>query len=371
MEDIVTYLLYRHDITMKEKEFNEVDALVLSLLAYITWEEIGINKETVVPLTLACQKYQDYFKEQGNKDTYIFSQRILEVLDKVKDARRYRDIILSRYVILDDCDNITQFAAMTFELEENTKFVAYRGTDRTILGWKENVKLLYSPAIHGHVLASEYLKEVPKSKGLFKKTKLYLGGHSKGAHLAMVAAIMDSDDHHYIQKVFSFDGPGFLPEFYHDKDLASILPKITNYVPECSVIGRMLEHKEKIKVIASYAPGLRQHDATSWKCKVDSFEYLSSFSVESEELLVSFHQLVLTKDSETRKRLMDSLSLWLDTMEMKTLSDMKSLNINKGIQGLVGFTNLQSDERKFMFELAGMLVEQAADILMIKNNTNK
>lgn len=366
MENIVTYLLYRHDITFKEREFNEIDALVLSLLSYITWEEINIHEKSRVSLVQACQQYQDYFRKDGDKDTYIFAQRILDVLDKVKHAKRYENIFLSRYVLINDHEEITQFAAMTYELDSNTKFIAYRGTDRSILGWKENVKLLYSPAIASHELAIQYLKDVPKTKGFFKQTKLYVGGHSKGGHLAMASAIGDNSSHDLIEQVYCFDGPGFLQEFYEGKSLSTIIPKITNYVPESSIFGRMLEHKEKMKIVHGYDSGLKQHDATSWKCKVDTFDYCLSFNKESEDISLQFQSLILTKDLETRKRLLDSISLWIDTLDMTTLSDIKTMNFNQGLQGVLALTSLQSDERKFMFHLASALMDQATNIFVVK-----
>lgn len=366
MENIVTYLLYRHDITFKQKEFNEVDALVLSLLSYITWQEIGIKQDARISLVGACQKYQDYFKKAGDKDTYIFAQRILDVLDKVKHARRYEDVVLSNYVVYDDENTLTQFAAMTFELDSNTKFIAFRGTDRSILGWKENVKMLHSATIESHQYATNYLESIQKTKGMFKQTILYVAGHSKGGHLAMASAINASSCHPYIKQVYCFDGPGFLSEFYQGKSLNTIIDKITNFVPECSVFGRMLEHREKMKIVHGYDQGLRQHDATSWKCLVDSFDYCKVFSNESDELLGQFNQLVMEKDITTRKRMMDSLCLWIDTMDMKTLSDVKTLNFDKMFQGVLGLTSLQPDERRFMFHLATVLVEQANNIFLVK-----
>ena len=153
-------------------------------------------------------------------------------------------------------DEQFQFAALEVVLDDGTSYIAYRGTDDTIVGWKEDFQLS-AGVVPAQRKAADYLNEVAGNS----MRKLWVGGHSKGGNLAVYAAAMcEPNVQERIEVVYCNDGPGFLGTFLTTSGFQRILPKIQRFVPEASVIGMILEHGDEPTVISSSQKGILQHD---------------------------------------------------------------------------------------------------------------
>lgn len=73
-------------------------------------------------------------------------------------------------------DQQTQFAALTFRLPDGTLYLAFRGTDDTLVGWKECFAMSYAFPVPAQALAQDYLVQAAQ-----RPRRLRVGGHSKGA----------------------------------------------------------------------------------------------------------------------------------------------------------------------------------------------
>lgn len=153
-----------------------------------------------------------------------------------------------------------QFAAMEIVLEDGTSYVSFRGTDDTIIGWKEDFNLS-TGVVPAQKRAIEYLQKISEhTDGMLR-----VGGHSKGGNLAIYGSVMCKSAHEKILEIYSNDGPGFSREFQELPETKEMMPKIIRIIPEYSIIGTLLEHEKEPVIVASSSKGLLQHDAFSWE----------------------------------------------------------------------------------------------------------
>ena len=56
---------------------------------------------------------------------------------------RFGSLKLNYYMNVVNEDKEAQFSAITYVLEDKNVFIAYRGTDATLIGWKEDLNLAF------------------------------------------------------------------------------------------------------------------------------------------------------------------------------------------------------------------------------------
>lgn len=374
MKNILNYINWRKDLSFKERAFNVVDALILAELSYVEWE--NIVKDKPIRIGTACNQYLKMNNEEEMSRKYAYSSKIPLLIEALQNTVRYNSIKMKNYESVFDVENEVQYAAITYVLPDGTLYVAYRGTDSSMIGWKEDMKMTYQDEIPSYHLAQEYLRNVfndlePETSffGFRSKMvypKLYVGGHSKGGNLAMNAGICVKEMQEHITEILNFDGPGFRKSFYEKYDLSNILPKITTYLPESSIIGRLLDHKEKQVIFDAYESGLSQHDSFCWQVKVDGFELVDKFSKESDDTNVYVDQMLMSKPVEQRKIFIELVFSIFDKLDINSVNDLSEFGLKQGFNGIKELSALSSDERKFILEVMHFLWIQTKSILFTK-----
>lgn len=377
MDTILKYLKWRGDISFKERSFNEVDALLCALLGYVEWDQI-VDKEAVL-LKDACKKYYQLYTKEKMLETYAYAPMIASMIEVLQDTPRYNTVTLKKYKAVFDTKKDVQFAAVTITLPDNSIYISYRGTDSSLLGWKEDFEMLYEDTISSQKLALEYLQEVyfdvfAKKNFLvrkFNKRNIYIGGHSKGANIAMYSAICCKEMQPYISHVYSFDGPGFSKAFYETHEYLGIIERITNFVPVSSIIGRLMEHKEKYVILDGYASGLQQHDGFYWKVNRDNFVKTDSFNMDSEKIHKYIVEVLSSKTKEETKAFITFIFKVLQDMKVNSITDFTDISLKAGIQGIKELSTMNQEERKFFFELSKFAFSQTKSILSVMTNKSK
>ena len=255
MANIFDYLKWRGDLTFSQDPPNAVDALVFSGLSYIRFPlEMEEN-----PVSLKAAS--DAFFAQEGYEACCRIQKDIELLDAASRTRRFGESRICMYRDLLIPEQDTQFAAMTFLMDDGSMFLAFRGTDNSLVGWKEDFNMTFQQTIPAQRLALQYAREV----ALEYLRPMRLGGHSKGGNLAVFAAARSSPSfQQQILEVYNHDGPGFTQYLMGDPGYVAMVPKIRTYIPQSSVIGMLLEHEEPYTVIRSKSIGLLQHDLYTW-----------------------------------------------------------------------------------------------------------
>lgn len=364
MENILDYVCLRKDIDFKMRPLNMVDILVLNNLSYVNWD--GIVDQDEISLPDACTKYLQMYDEQELQKQYSFSMNMPNLVKAIQKSMRYVDVKIKNYKKVYSDEDWIQFSAITIVLPDQTMIVSFGGTDGSITGWKENLIMTYKNDIPCQILAKEYLSNVidsiPETSfwfGLKKKKvypKIYVTGHSKGGNLAMYAYLKNLERNEHVTKVFSFDGSGFVGDFWKDYEDVS---KVTNYIPKGSIIGRLLNHKEDTKIMDACQSGLSQHDTFMWCVDVNDFVYMDKLSHESDDVVQEIDRLLLSRPVEERKHYTDLIGEFFDRMHIYTIADLSELSFKQALSGLKEIRQLNSEEIKFILEVIKLIVQQS------------
>lgn len=313
MANIFDYMKWR-DIELRKVEFNEIDNLILSRLAYFPFDNI-IKKDEEITLKEAYDRYK-----KMKKSGIILQKEDIDFFPILANSVRFGRIQLSNYVNKIDKIEEKQFSAITVILPDETLYVAYRGTDNTLIGWKEDFKMSFSDTVPAQIDAVKYLNKIAKKY----KNKIRVGGHSKGGNLAVYASAfcLKSAKEQIIQ-VYNNDGPGFNEKITDSQEYKSILNKVHTYIPQTSIIGRLLNHEEKTTILKSTQLGILQHDLYTWQVLGDKFVE-DKLTNSSEFIDKTITNWLLEVSPEQRSEFFDTLFEILQVTNAETFSEIST-----------------------------------------------
>lgn len=309
--------------TFSESDVNEVDALIFSWLSYYRLSEEVYKKDKFIPIKLKEIYTAKYFKEM----TYdIFdSESSVKLLSRIASSPRFRDVDIFYYVQNTDKTIEKQFSAMTFKIDKNKYVVAFRGTDHTFVGWKEDFNMSYISHVPAQIDAKKYLNNVSKKL----KGDYYVTGHSKGGNLAVYASAFSNDKvKSNIKTIFNFDGPSLNKTLINTDEYIGIIKKEKKYVPQSSVVGMCFEKTSKYHIIKSDAVGVFQHNPFSWEVVSKSLKTLKDSTFDSKMFKNGINALIDTLSEEELKLFTNTIyetveATDTDTVE-KFLENIKS-----------------------------------------------
>ncbi|MFQ6948276.1 MAG: Mbeg1-like protein [Blautia hansenii] len=310
--DIFDYLKWRGDLLFTQSEFNEIDALILSIFAYLDFSCVRENE------ILFFEDAVNYINQMPDKVKYngpnLIMRSVVELANIAVETERFHDMGVFGFTTkIDEVEEI-QFAAVTFILPDRTMFLSFRGTDNTLIGWKEDFNMCFVDGVPSQVAAVQYTENITRRLNM----PLRLGGHSKGGNLSIWASTHLSREYQKnILAIYSNDGPGFSEEFFQNDKYLNIREKIHSFVPESSIVGVLMEHDTYITICSSN-PSVLQHDPFSWLINRTQFVYdgkrtfsgkqfekvinswLHSMSIiEREELVEDIYNLVTSSNAKT------------------------------------------------------------------------
>ena len=306
MATINGYLDYNKNRSFKDFAFNEADILCLNELGYFCFEELDASIDFSKDVNLHEVLMPYVTGEKPFNHSFLVTEERVKLLQKVVASKRFVNLNLSDYVNDVDAEYERQFSAMVFTLPEiNHHQLVFRGTDDTMIGWKEDFKLTYVQEIPAHRAAVAYLE------AYFEKYagKVTVSGHSKGGNLALYAVAYVNDLlREQIEKVYMLDAPGLQEKGLESDGYKAIRERVTVIRPEESIVGIMLYNDIEPIVVKSNASGIMQHALTSWQ-----------FNEETGELILAERQTDLSQNLEkTFKQWMKELS----SQELKILFDI-------------------------------------------------
>lgn len=321
MANILDYLDWRGDLTLTAAPFNEVDNLILAELSFIDFNGIvpELTRRHGVPLSEASERYFAC----GKRSTLgvLVPPQVEELLRRAAKSRRFGAMRLLSAVSETDLVREMQFAAMTIELAERLLYVAYRGTDDTLVGWKEDFNMSFLSPVPGQREAVRYLERVARH---FPTARLLVGGHSKGGNFAVYSAIHVRESvQRRIIGVYNNDGPGFEGEVLGTKAHRRISDRIRTIVPQNDVVGMMMSHEERYSVVQSDQKALMQHDGFSWQVLGDSFVHLDEIGFGGRLMDHTLKSFAAALSHEQREQFVDALYDILTSGDAKTLSDLQ------------------------------------------------
>ena len=318
MGSMLDYLDWRGDISLSYSLFNDVDSLILSALSYVDFDGIvpapGAGE---ISLSEAAGAFFAAHTEEELAESKTLIAYAPYILKKVVGTVRFGDMKLRSYVNIVREEENLQFSALEFVTDDGVSFVSYRGTDDTIVGWKEDF-LMSCETVVADKYAVDYLNLIQRNK----TGRLRLGGHSKGGHLAIyAAALADPAITERIETVWSHDGPGFNEEFMKNEGLARITPKIRKFIPDTSVIGMLLENPTEPNIVVSNEKGVMQHAPLSWQILGASFVPAPGLSDAGQVFDDTFRSWIYSFDEEGRRAFIDDFFAVLEAPGYQTLTE--------------------------------------------------
>ena len=357
MKNLYDYLECRGDISLDEDPFNEVDNVVLSELAYVSFGNIVPRDGKPVP---AGEVREAFFAARPRGTIPEDGSHIVRaplLLDSIAGGRRFGTAELTGYVDVVDTDEMVQMSAVTFLLGDGTAFVAFRGTDGTVVGWKENLSMSFLPATEGQRRAVEYMNMI----GRMTERPLRAGGHSKGGNFAVFAsAFCDRDIRDRITDIYTNDGPGFRAEVIRTEEYKSITGRVTNIVPDTSVTGMLLGSSVRPKYIKSSAYGIAQHDPTTWT--VGKNRFMRSTPSDLGLFIMKSQKDWLNKlDDKDRAHFVDTLFTIIESTGMDTLDEMSINKLRASSEMLNSIRGMTRERQKEMNRIIGELLQSGTE----------
>lgn len=355
MSTLIDYIKWRGDLEFWQDGFNVFDNLVFSAISYVEMDQVFNNSE--VDTLFLTEVSDQYFEKYAAGIVYRDNSVLREcpnIMKAAASAKRYQKVLVRNYVSKIDTAKTLQFSAVEFLLPDGTSYVAYRGTDDTIIGWKEDFLLAVSE-VEAEKLSVEYLDKI----GLESNRRLRIGGHSKGGHLAVYGAAKCSKDiQDRILDVYSNDGPGFSKEFVKSKQVKAISDRVLRIIPEESVVGMLMEPVGSTIVVKSTNKFIMQHDLMSWE--MDAMEFVTEKSVTSGAKAIDKAIKEWLDEFEDDKRIdfVEDVFAVLEASEAQTLSGIQEGGI-KAVQKMTKRLNeLSGDTREQIGKVLKLIMEQ-------------
>ena len=353
MSTIFDYLDHVTYDSIYDRPFKELDVLALTELTYLPFDRIVPQGDT----TNIEVRLSDAAELVDRTTDFIVTDQHLQIVDSLATSKRFKNIKLLNYVDEYDPDVQKQFAAMTYRLTMDVYLVVFRGTDDTLIGWKEDFHMTYMDHIPAQRRAASYLQHVMKE---FPKGRFMVAGHSKGGNLAAYACSYLPDQlSEQVDAIYCYDAPGLNKSIIKTEGYQRIAHLIHRFVPQGSIVGMMLEVPEPATIVKSRAfGGFAQHDAFTWMVEKDGFVTLDQTSPDSQQMDQTLKQWVQEVPDSQLKIFFDTFfGLFLDA-GITSINDLMNLkNFSKIKDIFQNAQDLDPTEREMLERLAKQLID--------------
>jgi hypothetical protein len=314
MERIIDYVRWYSDLTFDILPFNEVDNLVLCALSYWKFPEMDWLSGKH-PLNACYAALKEGKVEMMTTDT---DETMADFVRYACTSKRFGELFVSDYVDEFFPEVPIQFSAVTFHLDSTTRYIAFRGTDSSIAGWKEDFMISFMET-KAQKLSLEYLKD-----HIQPHLAYYVGGHSKGANEVLYAAALLPDHQKaQLKHLYINDGPGFCKEVLDPRLLDSIDAISTAIRPEYCVIGKIFEPNiTDCRIVKSTQKGGMQHSIFSWGIDCGSLALAEDYDPQCLTIQTLLDKWLENMPPEERRMFTNSIFDALEKDGSKTLFDV-------------------------------------------------
>ena len=324
MANMVDYLAWRGDISFEASPWNEIDGLLIATLSYLNFhngrDPRGWTLEELARIGLL---------QEGNSSSFPGRKKAFEGM---ASGERFRGCRLHHAIALTDAELGMQFSAMCLDLPDGTTCVVFRGTDNTLIGWREDFDMAYTTRVPAQEAAILYLGRA----AALSKRPLRLVGHSKGGNLAVYAATYAKKRvQDRIGSIWSYDGPGMNRETSQTEEYLRIRDRIHSFVPQTSIIGMLMDYYEPYTVVRSTAAGISQHDPMSWQIYGPRFETVPALDRTAMVVRDTLHEWLQNSTPEQRAAFVEALFSMAESTKATRMSELTGEKL-KTLLAMVG-----------------------------------
>ena len=357
MPNIIDYVKWRGDLSTDASPFNDIDSLILSQITMINFK--GIVPPPFETGRISLRDAADTYFADNERSAFslgkIIPPETKELFLEAGKSERFGRMMLSAYVSYTSIDEETQFAAMTADVGDGSRCVIFRGTDDSLVGWKEDLNLSFMETIPAQTEAQRYLEDVASSF----RGKLRVAGHSKGGNLAVYAATKaDKSVQKRILTVYNHDAPGFSRAFLSSPEHERIENKIHTIVPQSSVVGMLFENKGEYEIVKSTMSGILQHNPFSWELIGNEFIKLDSLTEEGQRIAKVMNDWMTSATLEEKQKFADALYSILAATEATTLTELYA----DKYAVVRALKDTDRETRNMVFSVIGIIFEEGGRI---------
>jgi hypothetical protein len=356
--NLVEYVKKFGHISFEEMSFNVADSLVLCQFIYL-----NLN-HCLKPFSSERVSIHDALNLDNVNEDLLVYETIFEknsrlLFQEIRNSNRFANITMSYLECEIDTTSESQFFALTYFLPTGEMIITFRGTDGTLIGWKEDLNMAFLLTVPGQIKALEYTNKVLKEN---ENIPFIIAGHSKGGNLAFFSA-MKMDEKHlpFLKKVYNHDGPGFKhPEKLFDLNKMEQINALSlKTVPHASVVGVLLSHDTDVKIVKAKQIYLLQHDLFSWQINEENLqiEYLPEYSAVSNVNEVAMKNLLKNISEEDLKDIADSILELLGGKNV-TLFDLASDPLSYLIELGKTYSKYPLNKRMRLYRFTGAFIFQ-------------
>ncbi|MDD3883144.1 MAG: DUF2974 domain-containing protein [Eubacteriales bacterium] len=340
MPNILDYLKWRGDLTFDERPPCDVDHLVFAYIAYVNIERVF--KENMTISEAAKAYFAKHTDAEINGDRSLIG-RAPFVLKYAGESARFGALRL-RHVISVVCEESEeQFAASTFVFPDGSVEIAYRGTDDSLTGWKEDLNMCFLMPVPAQLSALEYLDVIAERT----TGSIHLTGHSKGGNLALYAAAKASPEiQKRIKAIYDLDGPGFPRPMLSSPGYLAVRDRVKAIVPKSSIIGLLMEHEQRLTIVSSSQTGVMQHDGLSWQVMGSSFVTEEKLDSSAENFSIFIQNWLSTMDTIERSALVDAVIYLMNATNSKTVSELTEKKISSMVAVSHAYLRMSPEDKK-------------------------
>lgn len=364
--DICDYIDWRGDLSFEISPFNDIDALIFSQLSYMNFTGLAPSAfDSSIKLSELAKIFFGSTDFEKRSDLgVLIDPKTNELLKKVGESVRFGNVEVTGFLNRYDSEKEEQFSAVSFVfdkggvLEPQKIFVAFRGTDDTLVGWKEDFNLAFLDFVPAQQDASAYLENVAES---FRKAEIFVGGHSKGGNLAIFAgAFLSEKSKKNLSRIYNFDGPGFSQNSLDSDEFFSIKQLIRSVYPQFSIIGMLFHHYDSYKIVQSDEWLVMQHNPFSWFIKGTNFETKDELDLGSGIFFKSFNKWFEELLPNQREQFVETLFGLLESTNAITNSDFDRNKLKNTGKIIKAFAKLEPEIRDEAMKIAGDFVKTIA-----------
>ncbi len=351
--NVISYLEWRGDISITRLPLCEADYAVLGCCSYFPFDGIVPGDFDSVPVSMwsAVNRMRELESLDGDGRCYHYKEDT-EMTAQLLVSPRFTSLDLIGFRNKIDESRVEQFSALTVLMPGKQTVVVFRGTDRTLTGWKEDFNMVYLEHVPSQEDALKYLEEAAEHT----TGDIFLCGHSKGGNLAVYSAAHCSEKTRIrIKEIVNLDGPGFSKEELESPGFLSIRDRVRSFIPQQSIVGMLLEHSVNRCVIHSSKAAFWQHSIYSWEIQRGEFIRETNIKTLSRKLDETMKNWLTSMDRDTRGKVIEGFWSVVEGSGADNTEDLFTFRSTMNIMKKMG--KIDDETREIMRETVKLFMK--------------
>ena len=325
MANAIDYIDWRGDLSFDVSPFNEVDNLLLCRLTSLDFTGI-VPVDGEMPLAEAARLYFERYGDEDRRLGVLLAPGSVTMVKRMLQSARFSRLVLADYENRVDERRELQFCAVTVFVPDGTAFVAFRGTDDTLVAWKEDFYMGSMRTVPAQEESAAYLCRAAWRY----EQPLRVGGHSKGGNLSVYAAMSAPEEvQARLLDVYNNDGPGFRDSVGGTEGYRRVKERIHTILPQYSLVGVLLKTDDDFEIVESCETGISAHNGFTWQVKGRRFVRCADFPFRTRVFSEAMRGWTEDLSYDERRELTNLFFGALESTGARTLTDLTAQKLRK------------------------------------------